>query len=111
MKHKFLALLALFVIVACIPAAVSLVGLVFAVVRSPSFDIVARKNSPDHVLDAVHVMPRTNATMGIVHWVYITAAGDVIPDYRFLSPMQTIGSLLPKRWMAKLASRGRPTRS
>jgi hypothetical protein len=86
MKHKFLALLALFVIVACVPAAVSLVGLIFAVVRSPSFDIVARKNSPDHLLDAVHVMPRTNATMGFVHWVYVTGAGDVIPDYRFFIP-------------------------
>jgi hypothetical protein len=86
MKHKFLALLALFVIVACVPAAVSLVGLVSAVVRSPRFDIVARETSPDHLLDAVHVMPRTNATMGFVHWVYIARAGDVIPDYRFFMP-------------------------
>jgi hypothetical protein len=72
MKHKFLALLPLFVIVACAPAAVSLLGVVFAVVRSPSVDIVARENSPDHRLAAVHIIPRTNATMGFVHWVYIT---------------------------------------
>jgi hypothetical protein len=84
MKHKFLALLALFVIVACVPAAISLVRVVFAVVSSPSFDIIARETSPDHLLDAVHVMPRTNATMGFVHWVYITEAGGTIADNRFL---------------------------
>lgn len=86
MKHKFLALLALFVIVACVPAAVSLVRVVFAVVRSPSFDIIARETSPDHLLDAVHVVPRTNATMGFVHWVYIMEAGGTIVDYRFFIP-------------------------
>jgi hypothetical protein len=43
--------------------------------RSPNLDIVVRKASPDHVLDAVHAMPRTGATVGFVHWIYITKAG------------------------------------
>jgi hypothetical protein len=86
MKHKYLALLVLFVIVATLPATVSLVHVVFLAMRSPSFDIIARETSPDHLLDAIHVMLRANATMGFVHWVYITEAGGVIPDYRFFIP-------------------------
>jgi hypothetical protein len=48
---------------------------VFVLTRPPNLDILLRKASPDHVLDAVDAMPRTGATVGFVHWVYITKAG------------------------------------
>jgi hypothetical protein len=78
--RKILVLLALFLIVACLPVAVSLMRLDLAIVREPRFDVVTRETSPDHLLDAVHVVPRTGATDGFAHWVCITAAGRAVAD-------------------------------
>jgi hypothetical protein len=78
--RKTLTLLVLFLVVACLPAGVSLVRVGLAIMREPRFDVVTRETSPDGLLDAVHVMPRTGVTGGFAHWVYITAAGGSVVD-------------------------------
>jgi hypothetical protein len=74
-SRKILSVIALTLVVACLPAAVSRVHVGLAIMRPTGFDVLAREASPDHLLEAIHVMPRTGATDGFVHWIYVAPAG------------------------------------
>ena len=64
---------------------------------APQVDVVARIRSPTGTLEAVHVRPRTDATVGVVEWVSVVAA-EGKPKGKPAFVADKVGGPLRLRW-------------